>query len=625
LTAAGTLSSSFSSSSSSGLPSAVDSPQDSEETTTELAVESLNLGILDFRGGGESLSVAAAAASSSSSPAHQCENGASCAGLQQSEEDEEERRNLMVPNDGMESEELAALLPPDEPELGIPEAAGGSRELLEQEEVELKQQEQVGISSLADSSSRNPFGTSAASTESHPKTHESNLRDSEVSAQNATEFTAIKQNQNLNDDDDGDAVPQLINGHSIALEKTATEEKEENNNTGDDDDADEEFYVPVNSHRVLGIVVSGDEEGLQIDIGAENLGHLPVKEIQPIDKTDLNKLVWKRISENNNNDDNNHDSSSSSSSSSDEPQQEEAAAATEGFPMPKGSSRIVYDEEVLDSSDLAEPLLVDIGTVLNLEVTGTTPNGIALLSARRAGRRIAWERIRQIKHCNEPFEIVILESLAAGVVTRIEGLRAFLPRVEFLKHPAPEPNEDLVGTKVWVLITVAEESRGNIILSEVRAWAQRHLCIGTVHDGTVVQIFNFGARVQIDGTDLSGLVHISNIARARVPSVATVFEVGEQVKVMAIKSPSPTKYAFSTADLESESGLMLRDKQRVFREAEEVAKKFRDLNPAHVESSSQGDMDDAAAAAVSSVKPVKPISNWEWLDFGDTGAGAGVL
>ncbi len=390
LTAAGTFSPSSSSSSSSGLPSAVDSPQDSEETTTELAVESLNMGILDFRGGGESLSVAAAAAvSSSSSPAHQCENGASCAGLQQSEEDEEERRNLMIPNDGVESEELAALLPPDEPELGIPETAGGSREWLEQEEVELKQQEQVGITSLADSSSRNPFGTSAASTESHPKTRESNLRDSEVSAQNATEFTAIKQNQNLNDDDDGDdAVPQLINGHSIALEKTATEEKEENNNTGDDDD--DEFYVPVNSHRVLGIVVSGDEEGLQIDIGAENLGHLPVKEIQPIDKTDLNKLVWKRILENNNNDDNNHDSSSN------EQQQEEAAAATEDFPMPKGSSRIVYDEEVLNSSDIEEPLLVDIGTVLNLEVTGTTPNGIALLSARRAARRIAWERIRQV-------------------------------------------------------------------------------------------------------------------------------------------------------------------------------------------------------------------------------------
>jgi hypothetical protein len=351
------------------------------------------MGILDFRGGGESLSVAAAAAaaaaSSSSSPLHQCENGASCAGLQQSEEDEEERRNLMVPNDGVESEELAALLPLDEPELGIPETAGGSRELLEQEEVELKQQEQVGISSLADSSSRNPFGTSAASTESHPETHESNLRDSEVSAQNATESTARKQNLNLNDDDD--AVPQLINGHSIALEKTATEEKEENNNTGDDD---EDFYVPVNSHRVLGIVVSGDEEGLQIDIGAENLGHLPVKEIQPIDKTDLNKLVWKRISENNNNDDNNNDSSSSSSSN--EQQQEEAPAATEDFPMPKGSSRIVYDEEVLNSSDLAEPLLVDIGTVLNLEVIGTTPNGIALLSARRAARRIAWERIRQV-------------------------------------------------------------------------------------------------------------------------------------------------------------------------------------------------------------------------------------
>jgi hypothetical protein len=30
----------------------------------------------------------------------------------------------------------------------------------------------------------------------------------------------------------------------------------------------------------------------------------------------------------------------------------------------------------------------------------------------------------------------------------VQGLRAFLPRVEFLKHPAPEPNEDLVNK--WI-------------------------------------------------------------------------------------------------------------------------------------------------------------------------------
>jgi hypothetical protein len=68
--------------------------------------------------------------------------------------------------------------------------------------------------------------------------------------------------------------------------------------------------------------------------------------------------------------------------------------------------------------------------------------------------------------------VVLLLVVFLFFLLGVQGLRAFLPRVEFLKHPAPEPNEDLVGTKVWVLITVAEESRGNIILSEVRAWVR---------------------------------------------------------------------------------------------------------------------------------------------------------
>jgi ribosomal protein S1 len=72
----------------------------------------------------------------------------------------------------------------------------------------------------------------------------------------------------------------------------------------------------------------------------------------------------------------------------------------------------------------------------------------------------------------ETMGVVLLLVVFMFFLLGVQGLRAFLPRVEFLKHPAPEPNEDLVGTKVWVLITVAEESRGNIILSEVRAWVR---------------------------------------------------------------------------------------------------------------------------------------------------------
>jgi hypothetical protein len=110
--------------------------------------------------------------------------------------------------------------------------------------------------------------------------------------------------------------------------------------------------------------------GLDIDIGAAKLGHLHVKELLPIDKFQLEEHQW-----------------------------ELPAEDVEGgkIPVPpSGHPCVVYDDEIFALEE-AGPLVIDVGTVLDLEVMGETVGGNALLSARRSGRRVAWERVRQVK------------------------------------------------------------------------------------------------------------------------------------------------------------------------------------------------------------------------------------
>jgi hypothetical protein len=42
----------------------------------------------------------------------------------------------------------------------------------------------------------------------------------------------------------------------------------------------------------------------------------------------------------------------------------------------------------------------------------------------------------------------------------------------------------------------------------------------------------------------SGLLHISKIARARIHDIRDIFSIGEQVKVMVVKSPIKNGIAF---------------------------------------------------------------------------------
>ncbi|KAG6402422.1 hypothetical protein SASPL_134615 [Salvia splendens] len=306
-----------------------------------------------------------------------------------------------------------------------------------------------------------------------------------------------------------------------------------------------EYYEPKQGDFVVGVVVSGNENKLDVNVGADMLGTMLRKDVLPLYDKEMGDLLC------------------------------DVEKDAEEF-LVRGKVGILRNDEAMGGVALPGRPVVDVGTVLFAEVLGRTLGGRPLLSCRKLFRRIAWHRVRQIMQLNEPILVKITEWNTGGLLTRLEGLRAFLPKAELINrvNNYTELKEN-VGRRLYVQITRTNENTNDLILSEKEAWAIMNLQEGTLLNGTVKKIFPYGAQIRIGDTNRSGLLHISNISRGHITSVSDYLAVDDEVKVLVIKSMFPGKISLSIADLESEPGLFLSNKEKVLSEAEDMAKKYR--------------------------------------------------
>ncbi|KAI5400069.1 hypothetical protein KIW84_065128 [Lathyrus oleraceus] len=314
-------------------------------------------------------------------------------------------------------------------------------------------------------------------------------------------------------------------------EKGDDEKEKEKEQEDDDKKVNVEYYEPKPGDFVVGVVVSGNENKLDVNVGADLLGTMLTKEVLPLNGKEMENLLC----------DVNRDA--------------------EDFTV-RGKMGIVKNDEVMSGVSVPGRPIVDTGTVLFAEVLGRTLSGRPLLSTRRLFRRIAWRRVRQIQQLNEPIEVRITEWNTAGLLTTIEGLRAFVPKAELVTRVNSFTDlKENVGRRMYVEITRIDEAKNSFVLSEKQAWEKLYLREGTVIDGTVKKIYPYGAQITIGKSNRSGLLHVSNITRTEVTSVSDILSVDEEVKVLVVRSMFPDKIALSIADLESEPGLFLSNKE----------------------------------------------------------------
>ncbi|KAM0894436.1 hypothetical protein ACQ4PT_024416 [Festuca glaucescens] len=350
------------------------------------------------------------------------------------------------------------------------------------------------------------------------------------------------------------------------------------------------YYDPRPGDLVVGVVVGGDARVLDLDVGAGGDPALMLaKEAAPTSPDELGYLAC--------------DLASSDGGS------EFAAQGRVGVAVGGGGVKVRRT-----GKGKCGPV-VGVGTVVFAEVLGRTLGGRPLLSARRLFRRVAWHRVRQMKQLNAPIKVKIFEWNAGGLLTRIEGLRAFLPKAEMMSRPRNFTDlKNSVGREIHVCITKIDERSNELIISEKEAWAISYLSEGALLEGTVRKLFPYGAQIRIGETNRSGLLHVSKVTHGQLRSVSDVLQVGERVKALVIKSSAPDRIALSTKDLESEPGLFLSDKEKVFAEAEEMARRYRDqmlVSPRSAEAGSSCSDDHG----VPFEDEGESYANWKWLKF----------
>ena len=130
-----------------------------------------------------------------------------------------------------------------------------------------------------------------------------------------------------------------------------------------------------------------------------------------------------------------------------------------------------------------------------------------------------------------------------GVIVYVDGLRGFIP-ASHLEIGYVEDTNPYLGKTVEAKVITAEPEKNRLVLSvkEVlydKKRAEKEARInaieaGAVLTGKVESLMPYGAFVDL-GNDISGLVHISQIAQKRIESPAEVLKAGQEVNVKVLK------------------------------------------------------------------------------------------
>jgi polyribonucleotide nucleotidyltransferase len=186
----------------------------------------------------------------------------------------------------------------------------------------------------------------------------------------------------------------------------------------------------------------------------------------------------------------------------------------------------------------------------------------------------------KIEGINEEIMEVALNQAREGRLHILQAMNAVLPaaRPDVSGHAPtyatitinPEKIRDVIGKGGSTIRAITEETKATIdiddtglirVYGETKAATQAALAkiqsitaeveVGTIYEGTVARIVDFGAFVTImPGTD--GLVHISQIASERVENVADYLKEGQKVKVKVLDVDQRGRIKLSMKDIATE-------------------------------------------------------------------------
>ena len=168
--------------------------------------------------------------------------------------------------------------------------------------------------------------------------------------------------------------------------------------------------------------------------------------------------------------------------------------------------------------------------------------GEAILSREKARREEAWDRLEKASGKEEKVDGIIFGRVKGGFTVDLGGAIAFLPGSQVDVRPIRDTNSLMQISQPFQILKM-DRRRGNIVVSrraileesraEQRAELVGNLTEGSVADGVVKNITEYGAFIDLGGVD--GLLHVTDMAWRRVNHPSELLNIGDTIKVQVIK------------------------------------------------------------------------------------------
>jgi len=208
----------------------------------------------------------------------------------------------------------------------------------------------------------------------------------------------------------------------------------------------------------------------------------------------------------------------------------------EGF-LPKNEESLLSKETktITNALEVGEEVYVFINSI-------DEKNGKVILSRERARYLQLWEKLNELYRKKEKINAEVIGKNSNGLIVNV-GIKGFAPKSQIEQKMLEERDLDkYIGKKLDFIITKLDKNEDKIILShrlivekERKILQKKTLAsleVGQIKEGTVTNITNFGAFVDIGGVD--GLLHISEITWREMKDATKLLKVGDKIKVKII-------------------------------------------------------------------------------------------
>jgi small subunit ribosomal protein S1 len=198
-------------------------------------------------------------------------------------------------------------------------------------------------------------------------------------------------------------------------------------------------------------------------------------------------------------------------------------------------------EGVIPTNEFIDADAIKVGDEIDVLIEKLeNKEGTVVLSHEKAEFKKNWDKILTI--CNEGGRITgkVKSIVKGGLVVNV-GVEAFLPASQ-IDIITPRNLTEFVGNSYEFKVVKINQERQNIVLSrrelieqerfEKRAHLLAEMVPGDIRKGTVKNITDFGAFIDLNGID--GLLHITDMSWGRIGHPSDILKVGQELDVVVL-------------------------------------------------------------------------------------------